>query len=241
MTIELPLENAESRGWIELPFPHPAWLSLRSAGDMRRDDVRRRLLASIGIREHSLIRVRQVHSRTVVAAEDFAGPGAPEAGTVDRDADGIVSGPGGPFLAVGVADCMPIFLADRATGAYGVLHSGWRGTGILRRAVELMRARYGTRSDDLVVLLGPCISAESYRVDEERAAEYRVWGNDAVVKRDGRPYLDMRAANLGIARALGIPTVSVVNHCTYLTPQLGSYRREGHAHYTGMLAIVGSR
>jgi YfiH family protein len=240
MRLELPLSHASRRGWVSVPFAHPAWLTLRSAGDMRDAAARQHALATIGIAPESLRRVRQVHSRTVIAAEQLSHQRDAEAPPAELpEADGLVSASGGPFLAVGVGDCMPIYLADLRTGAYGILHSGWRGTGILREAVRVMGERYGTRAADLVALFGPCISAQAYAVDEQRAREFALWGPEAVVHRDDRPYLDMRAANAAIARDLGIGTVTIADHCTYSTPELGSYRREGPDHYTGMLAIVG--
>lgn len=234
MKIGLPLANSGSAGVVSVPFPLEAWLTLRSAGDMRDETNRSRVLASLDISPDRLLRVRQIHSRIVHAAEDLI-PGQPEI-----DGDGIVSGPDGPFLAVGVGDCMPILLADTRSGAYGILHSGWRGTGILEDGLRVMAMRYGTLAADVVALFGPCISAESYEVDSERAKGYRRWGDDAVVRSGDRSYLDMRAANLGIARRLGLGLVSVADHCTYQTSLLGSYRREGSRQYTGMLAIIGS-
>ncbi|MFP4114740.1 MAG: polyphenol oxidase family protein [Spirochaetota bacterium] len=235
MTIDLPLEAASSRGWTPVPFSHPAFLTLTDAGDMREPDRRDEALRSIGLEPGAVRRVRQVHSRRVVTVDDIDAT-APAL----LEADGIVSPPGGPFLAVSVADCVPIYVADLATGAYALLHSGWRGTGVLESAVNLLQAEFGSRAADLAVLLGPCISSRAYEVDEARAREYSVWGPDAVVHRDGNAYLDMHAANRAIARRLGIRLVSAVNHCTYATPHLGSYRREGSGSYTSMLALLGA-
>jgi polyphenol oxidase len=233
MNVELPLGVCRSAGVVPLPFPFEAWLTLSTAGDMRVESNRTRMLSSLGIRSDRLLRVKQIHSRIVLAAEELLSSRS------DAEGDGIVSGPDGPFLAVGVGDCMPILLADTRSGAYGILHSGWRGTGILEVGLRVMHERYGTAAADVVAFFGPCISAESYEVDEERAAGYREWGEDAVVRSGDRSYLDMRAANLGIARRLGVGLVSVADHCTFTTPELGSYRREGSQRYTGMLAIVG--
>ena len=43
-------------------------------------------------------------------------------------------------LAVRVADCLPVFLADRAGSAVGVAHAGWRGlaAGVLERTLEAL-------------------------------------------------------------------------------------------------------
>lgn len=234
MKIKLPIGSCEAAGIVALPLPREAWLTLRTAGDMRVEENRERALSSLGIRRDHILRVNQIHSRIVHSAEDIV------PGRALIDGDGIVSRSGGPFLAVGVGDCMPIFLSDTLTGAYGILHSGWRGTGILEVGLGIMAERYGTVASDVAAFFGPCISGESYAVDDERAREYRRWGEDAVVRSGDQSYLDMRAANLGIARRLGLGLVSVADHCTYQTSLLGSYRREGSRQYTGMLAIIGS-
>lgn len=239
VTLELSLSAGEPTGRVDVPFAHPAWLTLRSAGDMRDRSTRIAALEDMGFRPDHVCMVRQTHSHTVVDAQDLVRVASTAAAEDRVQGDGIVSGPGGPFLAVGVGDCAPLYLADLRTGAYALLHSGWRGTGILRPAIDRLVHDYGSSPRDLVLTIGPCISAEAYVVDEERASEYRRWGHDAVVYRGDRPYLDMRAANARIAREAGVSAVSVVNHCTYTTSQLGSFRREGATGYTGMLAILG--
>lgn len=106
----------------------------------------------------------QVHGREVaVVGESGPGPSSePVAGV-----DGLVTAAEGVVLGVYVADCGPIWLADRATGAVGVLHSGKKGTegNILRAGVERMAGAFGTRVSDLVAVLGPCIRPPHYEVD----------------------------------------------------------------------------
>ena len=241
MTITLPLAAHVRRGWLQVPFPHPAYLTLAGAGDMRTDAVaRRELRHSIGIGGAEVWYVTQVHSRRVLRTEESEVRSRADGEVLLGEADGLVCGPGGPYLAVGVADCMPVYLCDPASGAYGILHSGWRGTGILETAVRMMSDTYGTDPGRLVVTLGPCISSNAYRVDRERAEAFSVWGPGAVIAREDGAYLDLRAANLGIARRLGVTHVAVVDHCTVQSGELGSFRREG-ADYTGMLAIIGPR
>lgn len=239
LSLELPLAGAYESGRVAVPFAHPAWLTLRSSGDMRSRANRLAALEAIGVDPRRVCMVRQTHSQTVVDAADLVHAESTADSDERVEADGIVSAPGGPYLAVGVGDCAPLYLADLRTGAYALLHSGWRGTGILRVAVERLAREFGSRPADLVLTIGPCISADSYVVDDARAREYLRWGDDAVVYREDRAYLDMRAANAGIARDMGIPAVSVANHCTYTTSRLGSFRREGANAYTGMLALLG--
>ena len=231
----------------------PALLTLRAAGDMRRDGPgRAAYYRSTGINPEDVWVVGQTHSRTAVVVSPpqtgarVADEVCPDQRTAIGEhftpsADGMVTADPGLILGVTVADCMPIFLADPVTGARGLLHSGWRGTGILARAVQMMTERFGSRAGDLLVTMGPCISAESYEVDEQRALEFaREWGPAAVRRSASRVCLDLRAANQEICRRCGVSSVNVVEHCTAAESSLASYRRDG-AGYTLMLALLGER
>ncbi|PKL07781.1 MAG: hypothetical protein CVV51_12340, partial [Spirochaetae bacterium HGW-Spirochaetae-7] len=144
-----------------------AFLSLLAAGDMGfGDDVngQRRMdwLRSVGFDPARAISPDLVHSRVVLEAsspEDASG----------READGLVSSGDpetrGGCLVMTVADCMPIFIHDSVSGAYGLLHSGWKGTGILRKAILLMASRFGTRGRDVSAVFGPRIGPCCYVVD----------------------------------------------------------------------------
>lgn len=152
------------------------------------------------------------------------------------EADGILTNLDLITPGVTVADCMPIFLH---TGAWrGLLHSGWAGTGILRTALEYL-SEAGQEAPEVV--LGPCISSDSYEVDQSRADVFsRRHGANAV---QGR-HLDMRAANLGILEEISrcelfrqdFP-ILVRDSCTVKHSGLFSYRRMGPESYGLMLAL----
>ncbi len=81
--------------------------------------------------------------------------------------DGLITQQTGIVLAIYVADCGPIWLADRISGAIGLLHSGKKGTegNILENALREMAIHFGTRPADVSVVLGPCIRPPDYEVD----------------------------------------------------------------------------
>jgi hypothetical protein len=234
-TLELDL----TRGAVtRLAFGLPVHLTLRAAGDMgpsgapehpRRDAV----LSGLGIDPARYVTVRQIHSREVVAVSSARRP-AP--GT---QADGLVTDDPSLALGVTVADCMPILLHAPGHGVFGALHSGWRGTGIVSTAVGLLAERYGVDPADLSVLLGPAIGSCCYRVDDERAALFAdLWGGEAVIRREDGPYLDLRTANRRLLEAHGVGEVLVADACTSCTAAFGSYRREGAARFTRMMAVI---
>ena len=86
-------------------------------------------------------------------------------------ADALICSEPGVVLAIYVADCGPIWLADRRTGAIGLVHSGRKGTegNILENSLAMMRARFGTRAAEVTAVLGPCIRPPDY--DSDFAAE----------------------------------------------------------------------
>jgi len=204
-----------------------AVLSLREAGSMLfRHGVANRERAdffrSLGVAPERVAALELVHSKDVFWPE--------RAGELDgRSGDGIVVRDRTLVPAVTVADCMPIWIYHEASGAFGVLHSGWKGTGILARAVEDFRLRLGAEPGELSVILGPAIGACCYAVDENRARFFAAeYGPGSGYRADdGSWRVDLAAANLALARRLGVGATLLVDACTSCDLRLGSNRREG--------------
>jgi len=243
---------------VELPGTDApkAVMSLAAAGDMGFGDDgnrsrRNRWLCEEGFDPDHSAAIDLVHSRMVIEATSLRDVFS--AGGIRREADGMVtagrlsvaSGARADevrvdSLVITVADCMPIFLYDRGSGAYGLLHSGWKGTGILSEAVSLMQRLYGTRPADLAAAFGPRIGSCCYVVDEARAAVFSgEFGAAAVVRAEGKPRLDLVAANMALADSLGLGSVRLLDGCTSCDHAYGSFRRQGAGRFTRMAAAIG--
>jgi YfiH family protein len=139
-----------------------------------------------------------------------------------------------------VADCLPVFLFDTRTDAFGIVHSGWKGTGIAECAIGLLKERWGTEPKDVTAVLGPCIGPCCYQVDAGRAACFeKEFGQESVRKSGGTFFLDLKAANIKILSEAGVRNIAVCLDCTFTDERLGSYRREVQG-YTRMIALVGA-
>jgi len=95
------------------------------------------------------------------------------------DADGLVGNQCNQNLWVYTADCMPIFFADKRTRNVAALHCGRKGLEkkIIKNLIKIFD-NLGTSRDDLLVAIGPSISAEHYLVDNMTRKEfYRKAGN----------------------------------------------------------------
>lgn len=152
-----------------------------------------------------VLRLRQVHGARVVAvrlADRFPDP--------RPQADVLMTDDPSRAVAVQVADCVPLLIADPDREVVAAVHAGWRGAaaGAARAAVRAMADTFGSRASDLVAALGPSIGPCCYRVGSELIDAFRAAGHpeDAIDRWFPRParqgasttstlHLDLWAAN----------------------------------------------
>ncbi len=222
-----------------------------------------RLAEAFRLPPDHLWRMRQVHGcgvfmvpsdghRPVEAAgaevQSPAGPLPPP-----PHVDALVSDRTDVALAVQVADCVPLLLADPRTGAVAATHAGWRGTALNVAGATVARLvrEFDTRPADLVAAIGPSIGPSCFQVGPE-VRDFFLAASDGTALRPGvwfvpdagdRLRLDIWRANqdqlveAGVRRervhVAGLCTVTHVEH-------FFSYRREQQA--TGrMVGVIRSR
>lgn len=73
------------------------------------------------------------------------------------------------------ADCFPLLFLDRTRGVVAGAHAGWRGSlaGVGIETVRALQRGYGTRSDQLDVLVGPGICRRCYQVGWDVAEQFQ--------------------------------------------------------------------
>ena len=162
----------------------------------------------------NLASLKQIHSSECVAAEGRAG--------VLGRGDALLEDAPGAVVAVKTADCIPILLADERRRAVAAVHAGWRGTAaqIATRAVEAMRARFGTAPADLHAAIGPGIGKCCYEVGPEVAAQFG---------EQGRAHIDLAAVNRDQLAQTGVSPerIYLSNLCTMCgAAEFHSFRRD---------------
>lgn len=151
-----------------------------------------------------LVSIRQVHG-TRVLVHTGGWEGWLRAG---EEADGHIAAERGIALAVGVADCVPVFIAH-PSGIVALLHSGWRGTAahITDEAIAAL-ARYGLPPDELAIHLGPAICGRCYEVK----ADVREQLTGETATRAGN--VDLRSLIAEHAAATGVMKITMSPFCT---------------------------
>ncbi len=212
--------------------------------------------ATIGVQVHRLLRLNQVHgSHVVVVRRDdpsslerlLQAAAAGNGGAVRPHADIIVSDDPSVALAIQVADCVPLLMANRRSGAVAGVHAGWRGTVAHAAAagVEALCREFGTQPEQVVVAHGPSIGACCYEVGADLVEAFEAAGFRQQVDRwfsrdaTGALRLDLWAANRDQLVAAGVRPEDIHQSglCTASHPQwFASYRRDGPG--TGRVAAV---
>jgi hypothetical protein len=146
-----------------------------------------------------LVTVRQIHSAAIHVLNDIPDQ--------HLTGDGVITNVPGLLLAIQVADCVPVLIADSVNRAVGTFHAGWRGTvkRIVEKGVGMMRMAYGSDPAQLHAAIGPCVGGCCYAVGGEVVDEFKsqfdyakdlfheVWDDDPVKKKYPLLFLTARA------------------------------------------------
>jgi YfiH family protein len=143
-------------------------------------------------------------------------------------ADAAVTRVAGTVGVVLTADCMPLFLCDRAGTRAGVAHAGWRGmaAGVIENTV----AALGADPREVLAWMGPTIGPAAFEVGADVREAFLAAGPEVGAAFEphgaGKFMADLYAlARLRLARA-GVREVHGGGFCTYREPQrFFSYRR----------------
>lgn len=155
--------------------------------------------------------------------------------------DAALSRTAGTVCAVMVADCLPVFLCDKAGTTVAVVHAGWRGlaAGIIEKTV----AEMGQDQAEIMAWLGPAIGPDCFEVGEDVRDVFVNHNNQssaAFVPQQGESSDKWRADIFQLARLrllnAGVSAVFGGGVCTYSDPsRFFSYRRDGE---TGRMAAL---
>jgi hypothetical protein len=184
----------------------------------------RRLAAkSLGMAPGSVVYMRQVHGAGVAVVR------GPWPGGVSPEVDAIVTDRPGTVLAVLVADCTPVLLADPVAGVVAAAHAGRPGmaAGVVPATVAAMRA-LGAEPSRMLAYTGPAVCGACYEVPEQMRADVAAQVPESwATTRQGTPAVDVPAGVWVQLREAGIGDGRRSPVCAKESADHYSYRREG--------------
>jgi YfiH family protein len=198
---------------------------------------RARALEVLGADPASWTSGRQVHGDAVArVTQEEQGSGAASPDTTLAGIDALWTDVPGAVLAVLIADCVPVLIADPAGRRIATVHAGWRGltNGVVENAVDSMG---GDRSG-MLAFIGPSIGPCCYEVGEDVARAARDALGEDVERRNGSIRVDLWGGATTALRRAGVTNVHLAALCTRCEPHRFYSHRAGHAARQGLLAMI---
>lgn len=209
-------------------------LSLKDADDVVATDTIPQQLRELGWGIDGFLPLalpRQTHTSHVVWASC---PGR------EPETDAVITDIPGLCVCVKTADCIPVLLYDQVRNVVASVHAGWKGTVqyIVRNTIDMM-VQHGTNPGDLVAVIAPGISMDSFEVGDEVYDRFSqsCFPMDRIARRypsniqgpSGNCYkwhIDLWEANRWVLEQCGVRDISISGIDTYTSPEYYSARRE---------------
>lgn len=159
-----------------------------------------------------------------------------------RGSDGLYTDRKNLFLAVNVADCIPVFMYDSVNHIVAAIHSGWKGTHqkIVSLTLNTLTNKFGTNPQNVYVYVGPGISFKNFEVGKE---VFDLFEDDFKEVREGKYFVDLKKditvklLNQGVKKE----NLQVSKYCSYAdSDKFHSFRRDKEKSGR-MLGIIGMR
>lgn len=173
------------------------------------------------IRPKNLISPTQTHSANVdIATENkFEYP----------DTDGLILTKNNIAIFLNFADCTPLIFYDEKLNIGAVSHAGWRGTAqkIAQITAKKLISEFGSKPQDICVLIGPAICGKCYEVGEEVYNNFSPSPLPPLPKGARECKIDLKEINRKQLADIGIEKIDICPYCTCCNNELFfSYRKE---------------
>lgn len=182
---------------------------------------RRRAATGLGLHPQRVVWMQQEHGAEVAAVAAATGP--------VPGVDGLVTRSRQVALAVLVADCVPVLLADGGAGVVGVAHAGRRGlaAGVVSATVAAMRS-LGADPAAVTAYVGPAVGPCCYEVPAQLRDQVAALVPETASRtRAGTPALDLPTGVLAVLARAGVRNCSRSSVCTADDARYFSHRRDG--------------
>ena len=237
-------------GIVQVDWPAPA--RVRAATTLRWGGVSRAPFDSFNLGDHVTDDPMAVRTNRARLRDHLALPAEPlwltqvhgtqvvdaAVSVMGTQADASFAREAGVVCAVLTADCLPVFLCDRAASCIAVVHAGWRG--LAAGVIEQGLAAMGVSPGEVLAWLGPAIGPEAFEVGGEVrqvfVAEHPAAHSAFRANAAGRFFADLYALARLRLEAAGVASVHGGGFCTYSEGErFFSYRRDG---VTGRMASL---
>ncbi|MDP3953692.1 MAG: polyphenol oxidase family protein [bacterium] len=194
---------------------------------------RKEFLGKLGLNLSDCVMMDLSHgdSVNIVGVAD-KGRAMGDCGTGGVQGDAMVTDKVGVYLFVLTADCLPLTLYDPQRKALALVHLSRINTNLklTQKVVSLMREKWGSNPEDILVWGGPSISKTSYKLDFFKE-EARGWDPFAVKMPNGKISVDVAGFNRQQLLDMGVKenNIDISEIDTFSSATYFSHYRTGRA------------
>jgi len=193
------------------------------------------LCKALNIPDNKLLFPIQTHSKNIkIITEDIKVESYQDIQDKFPDTDGFITNRNDIYIAVLLADCVPVILFDPNNKIIAVVHSGWRGTikNIVGHAIDLMESEFQCKSENILIGIGPSIGQDAFEVGPEVTQEFvHTFGDNAhsIIEKKEKDHINLWNAIKIQCVKKGIPekNIEISGICNYSNPEdFYSYRQQ---------------
>ena len=135
--------------------------------------------------------------------------------------DALITNIKGVALGVLTADCAPILIYDKHKKIIAAIHVGWRGAykEIIKKVIKFL-IKDGSETQNLVGIIGPCISQKSYEVKKDFKEKFNKKDkqNKKFFKNiKNKTYFSLNKYIYYQLKKLGVKNLEIINKNTFET------------------------
>jgi hypothetical protein len=223
---------------------------MKFGSDESRKEVlknRNRFLADLGIvGQGTLVRAGQVHGTYIheVKGGDLRKDNKIWQEAKIKNCDSFFTQLSKTWLAITVADCVPLLVWSNDGNLVAAIHAGWQGTlnKVASKTVKKISKGTDYKTADLNVFIGPSIGPDHFEAKDYVYSSFkRKFNNDNIFQfQDGKKYIDLWQANKNQLIEAGIDEdkIEVSGLCTVChNKKFYSHRAGDKGRIMGLIGI----
>ena len=165
----------------------------------------------ISIRKNKLVLLKQIHSNKIHYLKKI-----PKKKLVG---DGLYTSSKNIAFGILTADCAPILFYDSKKKIIGAAHAGWKGAYkmIVSKMINYFKKK-GSRLNDLIAIIGPCISQKNYEIKEDFRKKFlnQTQSNKRHFRtKNNKIYFDLKSYIFQQLKNTGIKNIEIIKKDTF--------------------------
>ena len=198
---------------------------------------RERFLEKLNLSGKNLVSVKSISAGNIEIVTEK------HLGNFIENTDGLITARKNVYLAITVADCLPVIIFDTQKEVIGLLHCGWKGIekNIIEKAVNKMKDTFDSAPQDIVAGMGPGIGACHFEVKEDLMEKFTSYP-EAFKKEGGKNFMDLKLIAQKKLEKCGVrpENIAVNPDCTCCRPvKYYTFRRDRTEPLQAMIVVAG--